>query len=367
MAATVWGKSQWSVLTAKKTWCWRRMYLVRGFGVFLGEEGLGQRLFWSFRPFCFTVVWLEGQRASSDYRANSDRASTANCFNCQVSWKDCIHVKDERWWSAYCRTEDASAFIVTAGLQRAVCLFSLFPCFCAPQEWCLMLTLKYQINPCYLQAAFFFIFPSCVPFFSNLEQACFPLSLCLSVLPTVAMLPSRAFKTLWCFLVCLAPCGQCWAKYQMLHQIGLFSFIRLAESSGTSTGLVHLHFYWTNSSLFRGPEALGEMTLFSVALFHWGIVFWLLAFFCSMLRTVLWLVEQREMSLAVLGGVSARCSLCLFSGTVFLCWKWMGKGKAEIRQDSGWSSCSWEKVAVSLVWSWPPCCDGIAVALKGCA
>lgn len=46
------------------------------------------------------------------------------------------------------------------------------------------------------------------------------------------------------------------------------------------------------------------MTLFSAALFHWCILVWLLAFSCSMLRRVLWLVEQKEMfilSLAVLG------------------------------------------------------------------
>lgn len=98
-----------------------------GFGVFFWEEGLGQRLFWSFRPFCFTVVWLEGQRASSDYRANSGRASTANFCNCQVSWKDCVRGKDARCWSAFCRTADASAFVVTAGLQRACS--ACFPAF----------------------------------------------------------------------------------------------------------------------------------------------------------------------------------------------------------------------------------------------
>lgn len=43
----------------------------------------------------------------------------------------------------------------------------------------------------------------------------------------------------------------------------------------------------------------------------------------------------------------------------------MSKGKAEIEQGSGWSSCSREEVRVSLVWSWPLCCDEIVVALKG--
>lgn len=77
------------------------------------------------------------------------------------------------------------------------------------------------------------------------------------------------------------------------------------------------------------------MTLFSVVLFHWGVVVWLLAFPCSTLRAVLWLVEQREMSLAVLRGVSARCSLCLSSGAVFCAWaEW---AKAELRFDRAWT------------------------------
>lgn len=117
---------------------------------FFWKEGLDKDSFKVSDP----GAWLEGQRANSDCRANSGRASTANCFNCQVSWKDCIHFKNARWWSAYCRTEDAFAFVVTVGLQRTVCLFCLFPCFCAPQEWCLLLTLEYQINLWYLQAAF---------------------------------------------------------------------------------------------------------------------------------------------------------------------------------------------------------------------
>lgn len=180
------------------------MYLVQGLGWFW-EEGLGQRLFWSFRPFCFTVVWLEGQWASSDYRANSGEASTANCFNCQVSWKDCIHGKDARWWSAYCRTADASAFVVTAGLQRACS--ACFPAF-VPHRSDASCSLSSIRLTCVTSRLLFFIFPSCVPSFSNLEQtsSCFPLSFCLSLLPTVATLPSSACKTQW-NLVCLTPCG----------------------------------------------------------------------------------------------------------------------------------------------------------------
>lgn len=57
------------------------------------------------------------------------------------------------------------------------------------------------------------------------------------------------------------------------------------------------------------------MTLFSAALFHWCILVWLLAFSYSMLRRVLWLVEQREvfiLSLAVLGAGMTGLSLLFF-------------------------------------------------------
>lgn len=87
MAAAVWGKSQWSVLTDRKLGV--RAECVTGLG-FFWEESLDKDSLEVSGPFCFTAVWLEGQRASSDYRANSGKASTANCFNCQVSWKDCM-------------------------------------------------------------------------------------------------------------------------------------------------------------------------------------------------------------------------------------------------------------------------------------
>lgn len=106
-----------------------------GFGVlglffFWGGTGT-QHTFLCLRPF-WLLFWLGRQRASSDYRANSGKASIPNCFNCKVSWKDSIHAKDAGWWSAYCRTQGVSAFVVTVRLQRAVYLFCLFPCFCAP-------------------------------------------------------------------------------------------------------------------------------------------------------------------------------------------------------------------------------------------
>lgn len=89
-----------------------------------------------------------------------------------------------------------------------------------------MLTLKYQINLCYLQAAFFFIFPSCVPSFSNLEQVpAFPSAFaCLffpqwpRCLPVLVKLCGT-----WCVLLLVVSVK---AKYQMLDQIGVFSFIR---------------------------------------------------------------------------------------------------------------------------------------------
>lgn len=102
------------------------------FFLFFWGGGVSTPLFWSLRPFYFTFVWLGRQGASSDYRANSGKASIPNCFNCKVSWKDSIHVKNARWWCAYCRTEVASAFVVTVRLQRAVYVFCLFPCLCAP-------------------------------------------------------------------------------------------------------------------------------------------------------------------------------------------------------------------------------------------
>lgn len=151
----------------------------------------------------------------------------------------------------------------------------------------------------------------------------------------------------------------------MLDQIGLFSFMRLAETGGTSTGLVHLRFYWTNSSVFQGPEALGgdDLVLCSSLPLWYGC-----------LASGLFL--QHVESCFVAGGTEGDVIGCaegsvsslfivLFFWYCFLCLSWMGKGRAEIQQDTDWSSCSWEKVAVSLVWSQPPCCDGIAVALKG--
>lgn len=147
----------------------------------------------------------------------------------------------------------------------------------------------------------------------------------------------------------------------MLDQIGLFSFIRLAGAGGTSTGLVHLYFYWTNSSLFQGPEALGgwPCPLYLSSTGVW-FGFWPFPAACWELFCGWW---NRGRCHWLCWG---ECQLIVLSfWCCFLCLSWIGKGKTEIEQDADWSPFSWEKVDVSLVWSWPPCCCGIPVALKG--
>lgn len=59
------------------------------------------------------------------------------------------------------------------------------------------------------------------------------------------------------------------------------------------------------------------MPLFSAVLFHWGMDFWLLVFSCSILRKVLWPVEQRKIfipSLVVFCGGVNLLFIVLLSG-----------------------------------------------------